>query len=1078
MLSNGPDMQQQLDLAWAQTQAAPGQPSLLAVGGQQHLQPLVAAWADARQMTMRSLEVVPFLFAQPFSPLLELWQQQGDAASRSQAVMACCQYLPLQQLLLQLARGEQPSRHEAPLLDDRHFESETLLNSLAALLAGALGDSQVLLISHLELASPHLLELLQRLLQTAVAAPVLIVVQVDSQCCLSDNAFEVQWEAFFDWLDRGPGLSAWPLMTSAEAPVMPEEPLDAEPTLLRLSAFIAMGAYLEVQALGQQLLAEQSEAWPAASLLQLKLIYGDALLYLGEVDDALALLEELSDELEMTTEISNQSRVQRQLAYAYQQRQDFNSAQLAARQAITLAEQAADPLLLAQAWFALYFLHDKSTTPIGLDQFRQLTAQLEQQHLYNALLYCLRNFYMFLRFSDANQLTISDALKVSRQAIRLARDRGHTAALAASFQSRGILHSYRHEYMAMFRCFNISETLRSALGDQLDLVRIRNGIGYFHTLLEQYPLAMKYYGRAYAVVRRERDYSEILVTLFNIAWLYMVTRHYPRAIELVDQLLAICRARHLTHFPFRNLFDVYTLKGFCHVKLGELAQAGQCLERMKSLNFWPSPSGEFLRSLLRGTLAAARGEVEEARQVFEAAPSHLQGQLDIDQRLLPLCYLELAQLMCRQQQREQAAGYLEQALTLCRQLTMPVSYQLVHEALLRLQEGGEPELELPPERLQPLNLALDDLVAMAEQQTRLDEARKRLREVNLLSRLQRMADQYSTMADLAQATLRFISVSLSAHVAVIFRLRQGQWVPLSTFGPEDDALALAQHLPRLASQCTVLVDNRVHHEGEVGTRASYRSLVALPLLEEGAIAGALLLQTDDSSRYFDRHDRDVLGLLAAQLATQFAQLAHREQLVLMSTTDVLTGLANRHALQARLRNEILSAGGTSARCALAFIDLDNFKYINDSFGHDIGDAVLRAFADLLRHDLRQDDLAARWGGDEFVILFPNTKGSNAAKVAERLLDSLRKLGNFAPMISELVGREVSFPPGKQLGCSIGIAEAETGVLTVDDQELLRRADSALYQAKGQGKGTVSLWPLLASDAVLALAIPGQAKPQA
>lgn len=1073
MPNNGSDMQQQLDLAWARAQAEPGRPLLLAVAasGSSQLQPLLAGWAAQQQLPLSCWKVPPLNSTQPFSPLLELWQQQGDAVSRAQAVLEHCRYLPLQQLLLQLSRGQAPSRHEALLLDDRHFEDETLLNSLAGLLAAALTQPQLLLLSDLEQAGPKLLLLVQRLLQTAVTVPLLLVVQVDTQRCLSDNLFEGQWEAFFDWLDRDHGLinlvgEANDSMTPAVSP-----PLVAAALLQRLQALMALNCHREVQALGQQLLEEQALGWSASEQLQLKLLYADALLYLGEVDDALALLETLADELELAADLPCRCQLQRQLTYAYQQRQDFNSAQLTARQAVVLAEQAGDPLLLAQAWFALYFLHDKSTTPIGLEQFRKLIVQLEQQQLYNALLYCLRNFYVFLRFSDANQVTIADALKVSRQAIRLARQRGHTAALAASFQSRGILHSYRHEYVAMFRCFNISEMLRSALGDQLDLVRIRNGIGYFHTLLEQYALAMKYYGRAYAVVRRERDYNEILVTLFNIAWLYMVTRHYQRAIELVDQLLAICRARHLTHFPFRNLFDVYTLKGFCHVKLGELAQAGQCLTRMKSLSFWPSPSGEFLRALLRGTLAAARGDVDEARLIFEAAPEHLQGQLDIDKRLLPLCYLELAQLMCQQQQREEAAAYLRRAMALCRQLTMPVSYQLIHESLLRLQEGGEPELNLPPERLQLFNLALDDLVAMAEQQTRLDEARKRLREVNLLSRLQRMVDQFTTMAELAQVALRFVAVNLSAHAAVIFRLCQAQWQPLATFGHEEEALALAQHLPRLVGQSTVLVDNQVHHEGEVGTRASYRSLVALPLLEEGVLAGALLLQTDDSRRYFDRHDREVLGLLAAQLATQFAQLAHREQLVQMSTTDALTGLANRQALQARLRNEILAASGQSARCSLAFIDLDNFKYINDNFGHDVGDAVLRAFAELLHHGLRKDDLAARWGGDEFVILFPNTQAANAAKVAERLLDSLHKAGHFAPLIGSLSGREVRFPPGKQLGCSIGIAEAETGVLTVDDQELLRRADSALYQAKGQGKGTVSLWPLLASNAVMALAAP-------
>lgn len=1049
-------LENQLLLAWQQASADLACPGLVAVACEdgQLVRAAVTHLANSEGIDCDLLTTPPLNAVLPFEPLLGWWQAQGTTAQRQQAVQRHISYLPLRQQLEALANGDAPDGDKLPLLDDRHFEYQSLLHGLATLVADASVVGRVVLIKQLELAGPSLLDLLRRLAATPTAAPLLIVIQVATHRCLSDNRFEADWEQFFDWIDSRHAL------VSVEGLAMPSPPAswpEVGVCLSRLKRARVLLAFAEVVAAARELLEEQAISWPASQQHELQLYYAESLLDLNQVDDALAVLEALTHELELTADLSRQCLVQRLLSYCYQQRQDFESAQQAARQSIALAEKLGDELQLAKGLFAFYYLHDKSTTPIGLDQFQQLTALLERHNLTNALIYCLRNYYVFLRFSD--QVSVSDVLKVSRQAIRLARARGHRAQLAAAFQSRGILHSYRHEYFAMFRCFNISETLRSELGDQLDLVRIRNGIGYFHTLLEQYGQAMKYYARAFAVVRRERDYSEVLVTLFNIAWLYMLTRHYERAIELVDQLLAICRARRLTHFPFRNLYDVYTLKGFCHVKLGELAQAAQCIERMRVLTFQPSPSGEFLRALLRGSLAMAQRDFVQAREIFEAAPEYLGGQLDIDNRMLPLCYLELAQLMCRQGQRGEAVSYLQQALQLCSAMMMLVSYQRIHEALLRLEEGGDPDIDLPPERLQAVNLALDDLVTMAVQQTRLDDARKRLREVNLLSRLQRMVDQYESMESLAQATLRFVAANLSAHAAAIFRQHEGEWLLLASFGDELEARQLASQIVRLEEQSTVLVENRLHREGEIGTRATYRSLVALPLMEEGKLAGALLLTTLDSSRYFDRHDREVLSLLAAQLAAQCAQIAHRERLVRMSTTDVLTGLANRQALQARLREEMVTATGHSARCSLAFIDLDNFKYINDSYGHDVGDEVLKAFAQLLRSGLRDMDLAARWGGDEFVILFPATPATNARRVADRLLQALEANGHFAPLLSTLIGKPVRFPPGKALGCSIGIAEAETGLLAVDDQELLRRADSALYQAKGDGKGQVALWPL-------------------
>ena len=1049
---------QQLGAAWRAVCADRSSPGLLVVACEDsrkvRREVRLLAEASGPDVELHLLAVPSRRELLPFEPLLGWWSRQGSVDDRLRAVEASFSYAPMRTIFAALAAGAPLARDEMPLLDEIHFERNSLCRGFAQVLAHGFTRPQIVLVGDLENAGPNLLCVLRQLADTRCSVPIVLVLQIATQRCLSELHFEAEWEGFLEWVEERHAMVS---IAGDGAVVAAEQWSSPEVALERLSAASILMAYEEVASVGREMLDEAAQSWPATIRQDVQLLYAGAMLFLGDTDDAAAALERLGNELEPGDDVARQSHAQRLLAYVFQLRQDFESAQVAATKAIALSEQSSSALDRAKALFALYYIYDRSTIPIPLAQFRVLLALVEHCRLDNFLLYCLRNYYLYLRFSD--EVPVREVLDFSRRAIRLARARGHKPALAATFHSRGILHSYRQEYAAMFRSFSISERLRIELGEPLDLVRIRNGIGYFHTLLEHHERAFDYYVLAFSGIRRQRDYSEILVSLFNIAWLYLVTRHYRQAIELADKVLAICRTRRLTHFPFRNLFDVYTLKGFCHVSLGEQAQARQCLDRMRGLPFQPSPSGEFLRMLLRGKLAAAQGDLALAQTQFESAPSWLGGETGIDSRMLPRAYLELAELSRHRGDIDDAVRYVEMARQHCEISSMPLSRVRMQEVMVRLQTMPHASIEVPPEPLPTAELALDDLVVMAQQQTRLDDARRRLHEVNLLSGLQRMAEMPHDIEELARAALRFVAGNLSAHIAALFWRVDDHWKILARFGDPEEAAALEQQLSRLPAAGGAFVENRIHREGEIGTRASYRSLVCLALQEGGKVAGALVLATHDSSRYFDSHDRAVLSLIAAQLASQFAQLAHRERLTRMSTTDALTGLANRQALQARMREDMPTGAGGDGCLALAYIDLDNFKYVNDTFGHAAGDAVLCSFADLLRRCLRDRDIAARWGGDEFVILFPATSSTNARHVAQRILAALAAAERFEPLLAQLSGAPVNQPAASRLGCSIGIADTERGAnaIAIDDKELLQRADKALYRAKASGKNQIVQW---------------------
>ena len=218
-------------------------------------------------------------------------------------------------------------------------------------------------------------------------------------------------------------------------------------------------------------------------------------------------------------------------------------------------------------------------------------------------------------------------------------------------------------------------------------------------------------------------------------------------------------------------------------------------------------------------------------------------------------------------------------------------------------------------------------------------------------------------------------------------------------------------------------DQSLPHEllREARDRTGDLELVVTPLLDpRGATAGRVLVFRDVAER--------------KELERNLRHLAY---------TDALTGLPNRTLFHDRLKQGLATASRRDSPLAVCFLDLDRFKVINDSLGHDVGDRVLISVARRLGACLRDEDTLARLGGDEFAVLLPEVSGpSGSSAVADKLLKALA-----APQLID--GQELT------VGASIGIALfPQSGS---DVQSLLRSADAAMYSAKARGRGRAALF---------------------
>jgi diguanylate cyclase (GGDEF)-like protein len=223
--------------------------------------------------------------------------------------------------------------------------------------------------------------------------------------------------------------------------------------------------------------------------------------------------------------------------------------------------------------------------------------------------------------------------------------------------------------------------------------------------------------------------------------------------------------------------------------------------------------------------------------------------------------------------------------------------------------------------------------------------------------------------------------------------------------------------------------------------------VAGALLALGAPLGLLLLEAVRARRWSaawlvqelaERGEIYLYVTVGTLIAfTLFGYVLGREGDALseLARTDPLTGLLNRRALTERLHDEVARAARYQKPLSLLLLDLDGLKRFNDRAGHHAGDAALQALARSLRERSRSADLGARWGGDEFVVLAPETQAAEALELAERI--------------------RVSVASGSRTGvtASIGVATAEAGEVT-SAEALEAAADAAVYEAKRQGGNRV------------------------
>jgi diguanylate cyclase (GGDEF)-like protein/PAS domain S-box-containing protein len=351
-----------------------------------------------------------------------------------------------------------------------------------------------------------------------------------------------------------------------------------------------------------------------------------------------------------------------------------------------------------------------------------------------------------------------------------------------------------------------------------------------------------------------------------------------------------------------------------------------------------------------------------------------------------------------------------------------------------------------------------DVTRRKQAESALEEANRRLeawvagfdqrnREMALLNEMGDILRACPTMEEAHKVILGFAQQIFPVKVGALYILAPAHDVAESvlTWGDPD----LAERV-FFQTDCWALRRGRAHcvendREGMVCKHVRHPpadGYVCIPLMAQSEAIGVLHMMQPDGVRMTEERQRLAVAL-ADHIAMTLSNLRLHETLRTQAIRDPLTGLFNRRFMEESLALEIRRATRNSRSLGMIMIDLDHFKYFNDTFGHEAGDLLLKQVGLLLQTNIRGEDIACRFGGEEFTLILPEGNSAATQKRADFYRDAIQRL-------------EVNFK-----GASLGHVTASMGVAVFPDhgrsaQTLIAAADKAMYRSKNEGRNRVTL----------------------
>lgn len=583
-----------------------------------------------------------------------------------------------------------------------------------------------------------------------------------------------------------------------------------------------------------------------------------------------------------------------------------------------------------------------------------------------------------------------------------------------------------------------------------------NNIASICTYLGRNEEALDFYHQSEEYIMRAQEGPSTIYFLCNLAEAYVTAGDPDLGLSFIEKALAIVERKNMDVFYFSMC---YSRLGFVYWQMGNFSAGKDAL--LKGLHYAELCQGLYSQSealLYLGKLFYEEGDLANATAYLERCV-HIASNIQSGEHL--------------------KEGWL--LLSMCAEATKDfdraLSYYKSHVLVLK----------------NAMNLELEQKIESYEAEFRIEQAKKdaeihKLINVELKEKNQLIADKAAELeaSYLNISTLSLIGQEITSSLdidnvsnTIYESLKKLMDVNIFAIASYDEDSGIidyhmmieeSQRLPAaqstintpgsMAAQCirtkrALVINDLARYNQPTSSESNIEtngkapeSLIFYPLMLESKVTGVISVQSYRKNAY-SNVDINTINILASYIAIalnnskQSAQLQSAiKELEYTSKTDPLTDLYNRRYMTEKIYEEWHRYRKHAYTFSILITDIDKFKNINDTFGHDCGDVVLKELSTLLKSALRKQDYMARWGGEEFLILLTETDACEAARIAERLRISIA---------------ENEFLYYKQpitLTMTFGVAEYDD---SFDIDETIKRADRALYEGKSAGRNRTVVW---------------------
>ena len=665
------------------------------------------------------------------------------------------------------------------------------------------------------------------------------------------------------------------------------------------------------------------------------------------------------------------------------------------------------------------------------------------------------------------------------EGIRIAEELGNEQLLVRAWQRAAVQAGTMGRFEEVLYYYDQCLDIMEVFDKKNKKAQINNGIGYTCLLSEKYNLACDYFKKAIKIGIVVGIPKYILDAVYNLAITGIIMGDYSATIKCIEIDLKMMAGIGIERLNVCNKTKLYGLAIFAHIKNGQIYNAKLYMDMLETAldHILSSPVKDYssweddmyIYYAVKAMIYMYEKEYQEAKKTFVMMEEYWEGLLSKQTYILPRITEEEAALYEILGEKEERERLLESRIAFC-----------IENGLLKSANRLEKILsdeELPPS--EKMDVLSDSLI------NDIQETSERIEMKQNLEKKDKLLNFFESWVDALNTDCISISEMISSSMLIMkntFDVDSVLYISVKNSGPVigyyDGSVELKKYqLKHICDyfeshQRRIIVSRFLksysHNEELISSlnMPDIATMVAIPFIEKETVKNIFMVFKFKRSNYmenlhlFSEDEADVLRTAFSELLKAVERETVKEQIERNAITDLLTGIYNRQGMKKSVNRQLDLADetidGGKQTFTVLYMDLDNFKYCNDNFGHDVGDVVLKAFSKMLRDVVDKQDIIVRYGGDEFVLLLPGRSVDEGVEVAEKIFANIKHTKGFGKAIEKAMKEEIDIPEKYRITCSIGIATGKASTYS-GVYAILKKADEALYHVKKTTKHSYKVW---------------------